>query len=446
MHPGLSLDQAPPISVPFRFFISAPLFGILAALALCFYGPLLLQTRWLPATLAATHLLTLGVLTMIMCGALFQMLPVVAGAPVRYPLAVSMITHLTLSAGTLALVAGFLWGNSLAFSGAVLMLGVAVLVFFISAFYSLLKTPRPQPTVTGVRMAITGLIATAGFGLSLAAGYAWTDLTIHRATLTDLHLAWGFLGWMGMLVAVIAYQVVPMFQMTPEYPLWLRRTLAWILFGTLLCWSVGLISNNPVKTLLPLLGLLLATELVLFAGITLHLQYQRTRKIADVTLNFWRTGMVTLIIAALCWVVAQWWPDWGNDPRYPLCLGILFLAGFTLSVVNGMLYKIVPFLVWLHLQNRLMANIGLANTKIPHMKKVIGSEAMTKQFWLHLIALCCLLAAVFYPVWLARLAGILFLASFSWLGWNLLTAINVYRREAARLDQLAHAAKSAAAN
>ena len=31
-------------------------------------------------------------------------------------------------------------------------------------------------------------------------------------------------------------------------------------------------------------------------------------------------------------------------PPYPLLLGVLFIGGFAVSVVSGMLYKIVPFL------------------------------------------------------------------------------------------------------
>ena len=30
MHPSLSFDQAPPISVPYRFFLAAPWFGVMA--------------------------------------------------------------------------------------------------------------------------------------------------------------------------------------------------------------------------------------------------------------------------------------------------------------------------------------------------------------------------------------------------------------------------------
>ena len=79
---NLSLEQAPPISIPMRFFLTAPIFGIAGALLLVWYGPELFITRWSPLTLALTHLITLGFLGQIMCGALLQMLPVLAGVAV----------------------------------------------------------------------------------------------------------------------------------------------------------------------------------------------------------------------------------------------------------------------------------------------------------------------------------------------------------------------------
>jgi len=57
---GLSLDQAPPITVVFRFFIFGALFGIGSGLFLAWQGPAALE----PAETAGrimTHLLTLGV-------------------------------------------------------------------------------------------------------------------------------------------------------------------------------------------------------------------------------------------------------------------------------------------------------------------------------------------------------------------------------------------------
>ncbi|MFW2374372.1 MAG: hypothetical protein ACN4GM_14700, partial [Gammaproteobacteria bacterium] len=76
----LSLQQAPSIATPMRFFITAPLFAIAAALLFIINGPEMLHSRWLPNTLAAVHLITLGFVTMSMMGALFQLLPVLAGS------------------------------------------------------------------------------------------------------------------------------------------------------------------------------------------------------------------------------------------------------------------------------------------------------------------------------------------------------------------------------
>lgn len=60
----------------------------------------------MPGALAATHLIAIGYLGLIMCGALLQMLPVVAGAPVPAVRLVGMATHLLLTIGA----AGLAWG------------------------------------------------------------------------------------------------------------------------------------------------------------------------------------------------------------------------------------------------------------------------------------------------------------------------------------------------
>ena len=65
---GLSFQQAPPFSFPFRFFITAPLFLLAAAMLLIFNDANLMVTRLSPAVLEATHLITLGFTSMVMYG------------------------------------------------------------------------------------------------------------------------------------------------------------------------------------------------------------------------------------------------------------------------------------------------------------------------------------------------------------------------------------------
>ena len=107
MQPVLSFEQAPPVSVPFRFFLTAPLFGLAAALLLIWQPAAILDSRWTPASFALTHLMALGFMLQVMCGALLQMIPVVVGANIWQPHRVTMFTHAGLTIGTILLVGGF---------------------------------------------------------------------------------------------------------------------------------------------------------------------------------------------------------------------------------------------------------------------------------------------------------------------------------------------------
>ena len=79
MHPNLSFEQAPPVSVPYRFFLTAPLFGVAAGLLLVWLGESAVASRWSGGALALTHLLAVGFMLQAMTGAVMQFVPVAAG-------------------------------------------------------------------------------------------------------------------------------------------------------------------------------------------------------------------------------------------------------------------------------------------------------------------------------------------------------------------------------
>ncbi|MBM5811692.1 MAG: hypothetical protein FJ191_06960 [Gammaproteobacteria bacterium] len=426
---ALSLEQAPPLSVPLRFFLTAPLFGMAAAAMLLLAGPDVLLSRWSPATLALTHLFVLGVLTMVMCGALFQMLPVLVGAHVRRPRLWGGICHGLLAGGTAALAAAFLTTAPLAFRCALMLLGGGLALFVVVLGGGLLRAPRVHDSVRGMRWAAGGLAVTVGLGLALTLGHAWASLPILRVPLTDLHLSWGLLGWVALLITVVSWQVIPMFQMTPEYPRWLRRWMPAAIFALLAWFSLSAAVTWPGSSL-PLAGL--AAACAGYAVWTLVLLAQRRRTIGDVNLWFWRLGMAALIAAALFALAGRF----GLPPaasRLALAPALLFLAGFALSVVNGMLYKIVPFLVWLHLQQRIGEHpAARGQVAPPNMRAVIREPRARAQWWLHAAGLTLLLAGLAAPV-LLRPAAVVWFASFALLGYNLFTAARLYRSEAARI-------------
>jgi hypothetical protein len=100
---------------------------------------------------------------------------------------------------------------------------------------------------------------------------------------------------------------------------------------------------------------------------------------------------------------------------------VLVFAGVFVSAITGMMYKIMPFLNWLHLQR-----LGAPLSAVPNMNRMIPAAAMTGQMRLHVLAVALLLAAIWQPG-LMRLAGLAYAASSAWLGWNLLGAVRRYR-------------------
>ena len=416
----LSFEQSPPLSAPLRFFLTAPLFGILAGALLLWSGPDLLASRWTPGALALTHLITVGFMLQVMLGAMQQLLPVVAGANMVRPLWVASVVHASLTVGTLALAAAFLSYQPWLFGTAALLLGAGVLVFITSAARALLGVASDHATVGGLKLALLGLAATLVLGLVMAVALAGS-LNLPLLSLTTLHLAWGLLGWGAVLVAAVAYVVVPMFQLTPAYPDRFMRHFAPVALGIVALWTAAELAEwETPSSLLASAATLAGASL---AAITLALARRSKRAKLDPTQLCWRLATLCTLVASAVWLAAALIPALAQWPGWPLLWGVLVLLGGFVSAMVGMLYKIVPFLVWLHLRN-----LGRGKVSAPNMKQVLAESDMRQHLWLHGLALLALLLAVVWPNWLVYPAGLALVAAHAWLLRNLLRAMRVYRQ------------------
>jgi hypothetical protein len=417
---GLSFEQAPPFSVPLRFFLTAPRFLVLAALLLLWQGPAIFASRWLPATLALTHLLTLGFMAQVMLGALLQILPVVVGVVVPHPRVTAALIHIPLTLGALALPIAFLSGRPLWFHPALGLLGLSFGVALIAIHLALWRAPVVSGTVIALRCALGALLVTVGLGLSLGCYFGW-GLNLPVIAMTHLHAAWGLVGWTALLVAGVAYQVVPMFQITPPYPSWFVRGFAPLMAALLVAWSAFVLGGRTIAATLT--SAALAVGLAVLAGTTLYLLTQRRRKIGDATLGYWRISMASLLAGALLWLATLLVPALASAPQVELLLGILLIFGFAVAVINGMAYKIVPFLAWFHLQAQLFRR-----AKVPNMKQLLPEARIRRQRWAYLTALLLLLAAAVYPAVFTYPAALALGITGAWLGVNLWGVWRMYRR------------------
>lgn len=414
----LAFENAPPFVAPLRFFITAPLFGSLAGLLLAWAGADLLASRWMPDFLAATHLLTVGFMLQVMVGALIQILPVVAGASLAHPVRVSRFCHVGLTLGALSLAFGFFSGQPIYLQSAALVLGGTVAYFLFAAGTALLAVPTTSPTTRGLKLALIALLAVVSLGvvMALALAFGWA---LPLPALADLHAGWGLGGWAGVLLAAVAYVVVPMFQLTPGYP---ARPSWWfppLMLAALSLWSAAPLLGWPLLEQLGRLALVCAG--VAFTGLTLRLQGRRRRARADATYRYWQCGLISCCAALVMLLLAGLWPALSDWPFWTPLFGILLVIGGFVSFIAGMLYKIVPFLAWMHLQNA-----GMAKVPAPPMNKLLPDKLTQQQFMVHALACGLLLLALFWPV-AGRLAGLAFAVSQAWLAWNLVLVLRRYR-------------------
>lgn len=419
---GLSLDNIPPIHIPLRFFLIAPVFGGLAGILLIGY-PELLTNRWLPATLAFTHLLTLGVGTMVMLGALFQVLPVVSnraipGAQVIAPWVLQGIVW-----GTLALAAGFLTSSGWLFILAAFLLATGFGIF-VAAFGTGLTHARPAgDTTITLRLAALSLAATLVLGGVQLTLHLWPEAGLYQPHQTQLHAFIGGFGWVLLLIMGVSFQVIPMFHVAPAFPGWVCRQLTLVIFAAN---GAVLLAGESVASIALPLTLVAA---ILYATEALKVIKARKRKLVDYTVRFWQLGLSQLIAAALLALILSLTES--NAWRVPLesLLGLVFALGFSLSIMLGMLQKIVPFLIYLHLQRMTLANPHAVMVKLPHMKALIPTKYSCWQFRLQLVLLPCIYLAPWVG-WMSVIAGLLLVTVFGWLGYCLWSA----RRQCVRVE------------
>lgn len=422
----LAYDQAPAISVPLRFLLAAPLLALPAAVLLLYYGPALLATRWSAAALAATHLVTLGFIGHSVVGALMQFLPVAAGADIRHLHRAAPWLQVLLTAGTLLLAASFLLESAPLLEAAAALVTLVLAAVVILTGVALARCAASDATTRAVTLGLAGLAATITLGCVLAALPGWAALW-GIAQLTDLHAAWGLAGWMTVTVIGVALAVVPMFQITPRYPPAVERWLPPLIVGTLVVLSLAVTTPlGSLSGLRELLYALLAAGLAAFGVVTLRL-HGASRRRADVSVWLWRGGMASLVAIALLGAATLSAPGLVQLPWFDLLIGILMLAGFGMSVINGMMYKIVPFLVWLHLQQ-----VNPEHHPLPHLGQIIPLGAMRWQAAAHGVAVALLIAALAWPITVYG-AGLAWAVSQLMLGMNLARAASRYLKLRHRL-------------
>lgn len=352
-----------------------------------------------PETLVLVHLVTIGWLSLLLCGALFQFVPVLVARPL-YSNALPLPALLCLVAGLGALILGFLKlagtvGPSLPFlpvAAVLLGAGFAIVLWTLGCTLA-----RARPLTLPARFVLTGLFclaATALLGIVFAltfAGVASTPfLGIVAAEGLPLHIIAGVGGWLTFTAMGVSYRLLAMFMLAPELE---GSSTRWTLgLGTAaLALAIGggvaaLALGAQTMMVLATAGLAGLGSLALYGRDILHLYRARKRRVIELNSRMAAVALGFLAVTVLLAVAAGLL---GVFTRYTGAL--LFLAGFgwLSGLALAKLYKIVAFLTWLECYGPV-----LGKTKTPRVQDLVVEPRAVKWFWLHFAAVAVAAASL----------------------------------------------------
>jgi len=394
----LALDAAPAVAVPLRFLLTAPCWGMAAGVLPIVDADLLLS-RWQPATLAATHAFTLGLLGNLLFGSLLQFLPAAAGVRLRGGARSGLAVYLLLNGGVALLTAGLYRMQPALLTAAACVVAAAFTLLAAMTAPGLLQAQGQRLLRAGLFTALIAALLTAALGVTLALSLSGHLLpSWPLPDLTDTHAAWGIAGWMLLTLGAVARVVMPMFQGTAVPPAWAQT--AWLGFvpAALLAASTVLLASGQA---LPL-RVAVSVAVLAFAASALWLQWRSPATRNHALRAWWRSGLLGLAAFALLLPLRL---------HGDLLAGVVGIGIALPLLAIGMQLEIVAFLGWLDLHRR--CGRGL---RVPGVHQLLPEIDKQRLLCAFLAATPVQLAAVLWPVaHTARAAGLATFASYALL-------------------------------
>jgi hypothetical protein len=371
-----------------------------------------------PETLVLVHLITIGWLSLLLCGALFQFVPVLVAHPLHSN-TLPLPTLLFLLAGLCMLLAGFLQlaGTfDLPFS-LLPYAAISLSIGFALVLYNLARTLWPaRPLPLPARFVATALVclaATVTLGVIFSFGFA--ALVRSDALLAiaggglPLHVIAGLGGWLTFAAIGVSYRLLAMFMLAPELDgprpraIWLLGTGA--LAAAIAGGIVLLLLDAAVSPALLLAAALGVAALALYCADMVHLYCARKRRIIELNsqmaafalASFAGSVVLTVVLLAL-----------GRFIEQVSTLVFLFVFGWLSGLGLAKLYKIVAFLTWLECYGPV-----LGKSATPRVQDLVVEARARKWFVLYYLAVwsATVALAVSHPLAFRLTVGVMMTAT-----------------------------------
>ena len=380
---GLGMSNTGDVRLAAAHFAVAILFLIAGTVALVWISPLLATGLFLsPHVAGVTHLFTLGWLTTTIFGALYQLLPVALGTPIRWR-RMGYASFAAFAPGVALFSAGVAMNHNVLHHVGIALVSTGVVLATVNFAVSLSKASGRDITWYAVATAIAALSSTLILGIVLLHNLHTGFLGGLRVRLLSTHLHIALVGWALVMMVGMAHRLLPMFLLAHGADTqWSMRALALLTAGTLAL-SAGLLAALDILTFTG--AILLAIGVACFSRQARLFFRARMRRKLDVGMRFSATGLMFLAAAVPLGLLSL--VDGNRQARVATAYVILGMLGGIVMFVIGHFYKIVPFLAWITHQRR-----RRGNEPIPAIIELYSARAAFAQWVLMTISIPMLVA------------------------------------------------------
>ena len=386
--PGnLTTPYTPPFKVVRQYFIIATIAFILLNGLMLFSYQYIQGYHFQPRLLSFVHIGVLGWATMIIMGAMTQLVPVILETSL-YSVRIAR-WGLWLYLFGVAGIAGHFWllaGGAKGMALVAITAFLAIILFVANIGFTLRKVKTINITVVHIIAAIIYLATVATFGLLLGLNLSFPFLRGNHLHYLPLHAAIGFAGWFSMVIMGVCYKLLPMCSTSYHYRTWPGWTAFWLVNIGILGIVVEFILGNPFYS-----AVLIAAGLLMFSYQVWLIMAGRMRKTLDLGLRHTMLAYGYLPITALLGLYIAL--NYGIPvvrQRVILIFGFTVIFGCITFLVIGMMYKIVPFLVWFH---KYSDKVG--KEKVPLLKDMFSERIGNIHFWLSIIGVPVVMGGLF---------------------------------------------------
>ncbi|TAK99276.1 MAG: hypothetical protein EPO07_10980 [Verrucomicrobia bacterium] len=406
----LQTVNAPSVSLPLRFMLAGILSLLVGVGWLIARPDILASYHYNQHVIAVTHLFVLGFICSVVMGAMYQLVPVALETKL-YSERLAKWQFAFHVVGFVGMVLMFrVWNmKQVGHFGCVMLVGVGLFVFNIVR--TLLRAPKWSVVASAIAAALGWISLTVIAGLSIAAAKCTYESTAGLATAGGVrsiinglrsvagfmshfdqisamhaHAHAGVIGFFVMLIVGVSYKLVPMFALS-EVQNQRRAALSVLLLNLGLAGAfVTILLRSPWK---------LAFAFVIILSLAIYglelraILRARKRARLDWGIRTFLTALALLAPLSLLALALSW-------PKLPLneftgqlenVYGFVGLLGVVTFAIVGMLYKILPFLVWFGVYS---PHIGRA--QLPLLAEMGSERLQIAGYWSYLAGLAVTVA------------------------------------------------------